>query len=192
MSAPHVRVDRDFVDTVVQHGIGTAVERESAPPAMLLEMAEFLGSTGWKDRPLDVAAEAKRLFNALDPADRTPEGVEAGLAHGMDWIAEDDVFSSWFEDGPQVKQVLAQVPRTDQIAMIALVMNEILPDRRADWAERFLMMALWSAARGDAGVKTRDLVLVAHGLVGDGPIGAIPAMAIIALQTVRATLLGAW
>jgi hypothetical protein len=192
MSTPHVRVDRDFVDTVIQHGIGTAVERESAPPAMLLEMAEFLGSTGWKDRPLDVAAEATRLFDALDPEDRTPEGVEAGLAHGMDWIAEDDVFSSWFEDGPQVKQVLAQVPRTDQIAMLALVMNEILPDKRADWAERFLMMALWSAARGDAGVKTRDLVLVAHGLVGDGPIGAIPAMAIIALQTVRATLLGAW
>ena len=30
------------------------------------------------------------------------------------------------------------------------------------------------------------------GLAGDGPIGAIPVMAVIAMQTVRATLLGGW
>jgi hypothetical protein len=75
-----------------------------------------------------------------------------------------------------------------------LVMNDILPDKRAVWAERFLMMALWSLASGDGKqrARARDLVLVAHALVGDGPIGAVPVMAIIALQTVRATLLGAW
>jgi hypothetical protein len=194
MSALHVRVGKTFVDTMVQHAIGTAVEQEGVPPALLLEMAEFLGGTDWKDRRLDIKAEAERLFDALDPADRTPEGIEAGLVRGMTWMSKDDVFSSWFEDGPQVQQALAKVPRTDQIAMIGLVMNDILPDKRLAWSERFLMMALWSGAAEDAKqqVKARDLVLVAHALVGDGPIGAIPVMAIIALQTVRATLLGGW
>jgi hypothetical protein len=55
-------------------------------------------------------------------------------------------------------------------------------------------MALWSqvAAEAKHRAKARDLVLIAHALVGDGPIGAIPAMSIIALNTVRAMLLGGW
>jgi hypothetical protein len=73
-------------------------------------------------------------------------------------------------------------------------MTDILPDKRADWAERFLMMALWSQAAGEAKqrAKAPDLVLVAHALAGDGPLSAIPVMALIAMQTVRATLLGGW
>lgn len=78
--------------------------------------------------------------------------------------------------------------------MIAAVMNDILPNQRAVWAERFLVMALWSHASTDPKqrIRTRDLVLVAHALVGDGPLGAVPAMAVIARNTVRAMLLGAW
>jgi hypothetical protein len=194
MSAPHVQVDKTFVDTLVQHAIGTAVEQEDVPPAMLLEMAELLGGAEWKDRRLDVKAEADRLFDGLDPDDRTPEGIEAGFVRGLDWMAEDDVFGTWYEDGPQVQQALAKLPRTDQIGMTALVMTDILPKKRAVWAERFLMMALWSQAAGDARQrsKARDLVLIAHALVGEEPVGAIPIMAVIAVQTVRATLLGAW
>ena len=115
MAAPHVRVDKVFVDTMVQHAIGSAVEQNSVSPASLLEIAEVLGATEWKDRRLDVKAEAERLFEALDPADRKPERIEAGLAHGMEWMAEDDMFSSWFEDGPLVQQTLSGLPRTDRM-----------------------------------------------------------------------------
>ena len=78
--------------------------------------------------------------------------------------------------------------------MIGTVMTEILPEQRAEWAERFLVLALWSKASADAKqrIKARDLVLVAHALVGDGPLGAVPAMTVIARNTVRAMLLGAW
>ena len=194
MSAPHVQVDKTFVDTIVQHAIGTAVDRDAAQPPLLLETAEFLGGVEWKDRRLDIRAEADRLFGTLDPQDRTPDGIAAGMAHGMAWITKDDVFSSWFEDGPEVRQALAKVPRTDQAGMIAVVMDDILPNKRPVWAERFLMMALWSQAANDAiqRARARDLILVAHRLVGDEPLGAIPAMSVIAMQTVRSTLLGAW
>lgn len=194
MSAPHTRVDKAFVDTLVQHGIGTAVEQEKVPPAMLLEMAELLGGTEWKDRRLQVKTEAERLFDLLDPDDRSAEGIESGFARGLAWMAKDEVFSTWYEDGPQVQQALAKLPRTDQARMVAAVMSEILPDRRAEWAERFLMMALWSQAAGEARQrgKARDLVLVAHALAGDGPLDTVPIMGVIAAQTVRAMLLGAW
>ena len=194
MSAPHARVDRSFVDTLVQHGIGTAVAHQRVPPAMLLDIAELLGGAEWKDRRLDVAAEADRLFHLLDPADRSPNGIESGFARGLEWMAEDDVFSTWYEDGPRVQQALAKLPRTDQGRMTRVVMSEILPEKRAEWAERFLMMALWSQAAGEAKqrAKARDLVLVAHALAQDGPLDAVPIIAMIAAQTVRATLLGAW
>jgi hypothetical protein len=188
------RVDKPFVDTMVQHAIGTAVEQEAAPPALLLEMAELFGGTEWRDRRLDTKAEADRLFSLLAPADRTPEGIDAGFARGMDWMAKDEAFGSWFEDGPQVQKALAKLARTDQIGMTALVMTDILPNKRADWAERFLMMALWSQAAGEARqrARARDLVLVTHALTGDAPLGSIPLMSVIAMQTVRATLLGGW
>jgi hypothetical protein len=194
MSAPHVAVDRAFIDAMVQNGIGTAVEQGRVPPAPLLEMAEFLGAAEWRDRRLDVAAEAERLFESLDAADRTPGGIESGLARGMGWMEQDDAFSSWFEDGPKVQQALAKLPRTDQARMVAAVMRDVLADQRAVWAERFLMMALWSQASRDSKQRTRarDLILVAHALVGAGPLTAIPAMSVIALNTVRAMLLGAW
>jgi hypothetical protein len=194
MAAACFRVEKTFVDTMVQHAIGTAVENENVPPAFLLEMAELLSGSEWKDRRLDIGAEANRMFEALDAKDRSPDAIEAGLTLGMDWIARDPAFASWFEDGPDVHKALAKLPRTDQVRMIAVVMNDILPNKRADWAERFLLMALWSQAAPDAKqrAKARDLVLIARALVADGPIGAIPAMAVIALQTVRAALLGAW
>ena len=194
MAAPSARVEKTFVDVMVQHAIGTSVEHGAVPPAALLEMAEIVGGAEWKDRRLDIEAEANAMFEALDPADRTPQGIEAGFAHGLDWMSQDEVFGSWFEDGPNVHKALAKLPRTDQSGMAAVVMADILPQKRSEWAERFLVMAMWAQAAADAKyrAKARDLVLIAHALAGDSPLEAIPIMTVIAMQTVRATLLGGW
>jgi hypothetical protein len=188
------RVDKPFADTLVQHAIATAVRQDTAPPALLLEVAEWLGGAEWKDRSLDINAEADRLFSQLAPSDRTPEGIDAGFVRAMNWLTKEDVFGSWFEEGPHVQKALAKLPRTDRIGMTAVVMTDVLPARRAEWAERFLIMALWSQAAGDARqhAKARDLILIAHALAGDTPLGAIPVMGVIAVQTVQAMLLGAW
>jgi hypothetical protein len=194
MAAPCTRVDKTLVDLMVQHAIGTSVERDAVPPPALLEIAELIGSTEWKDRRLDIKVEADRLFDALDPKDRTPEGIEAGFARGVEWMSEDEVFATWFEDGPQVQKALAKLPRTNKIEMVAVVMTEILPAKRGEWAERFLMLAKWCQAAAEAKqrARARDLILVAHALTGEEPVGAIPIMSVIAMQTVRATLLGGW
>ena len=194
MAAPTVRVDKGFLDTMVQHAIGWSVEQGGVPPSSLLEIAEALGGAEWKDRRIDVKAEADRLFEGLDGADRTLGGIEAGFARGLEWMGTDDVFSSWFEDGPLVQKTLAKVPRTDRMGMIRLVMTEILPAKRAEWAERFLVLALWCQAAAEAKqrARARDLVLVAHALAGDAPVGEIPMMGVIAANTVRAMLLGGW
>jgi hypothetical protein len=104
MSAACTRVDKAFVDMLIQHAIGTSVAQDGAPPAPLLQLAEILGGGEWKDRRVDVAAEAAELFAALDPADRTPAAIDAGYARGLTWMSKDAVFSSFFEDGPEVQK----------------------------------------------------------------------------------------
>jgi hypothetical protein len=194
MAAPNVRVDMGFVDRVVQHAIGASVERNGVPPASLLEIAELLGGVEWKDRRIDIKAEADRLFEDLDPADRTPDGIVAGFVRTGEWMSKEDVFGSWFEDGPQVRRALARLPRNDKAGMMAVVMRDILPPQRAKWAEWFLILALWFKAAVDAKQRTRarDAIIVAHALTGDGPLDDIPVMGVIAAQTVRAMLLGGW
>jgi hypothetical protein len=194
MGAPTARVDKAFLDAIVQHAIGWSVEQGGVPPPALLEVAEILGGAEWKDRRIDVKAEADRLFEALDEPDRTVGGIEAGFARGIEWMGSDAIFSSWFEDGPLVQQTLAKLPRTDRGGMIGLVMSDILPAKRAAWAERFLVLALWcqAAAEPRQRARTRDLVLVAHALAGDDPLTGIPMMGVIAANTVRAMLLGGW
>ncbi len=194
MAAPSVRVDKAFVDMTVQHAVSTSVGQNGVPPTTLLEMAELFGGTEWRDRRLDAMAEADRMFVALEAANQTPEGVEAAYRRGIEWMAKDEVFGTWFEDGPQVHKALAPLPRTDQVGMTAVVMQEILPAKRAQWTERFLMLALWCEAATDTRLRHRvpDLVPVVHALAKQTPINAIPAMRMIAAQTVRAALLGGW
>jgi hypothetical protein len=188
------RVDKSYVDAIVQHAIATGVANNAVPPEPLLEVAEAAGGSEWKDRRLDLKAEADRLFEALEPADRTPPGIEALHAHGMEWMADDPIIGSWFEDGPEVSKMLSKLPRTDKAGMLGLVLGEILPPERPVWAERFLLMALWAQASMEAKYRSRarELVVAAHALLGDEPLGSVPVMGLIATQTVRAFLEGGW
>lgn len=194
MGAPSARVDMGFVDQVIQHAIGASVAQDGVPPSSLLELAELLGGAEWKDRRIDIAAEVSQLFEALEPADRTPAGLTAGALRAADWMGREEAFGSWFEDGPQVQKALAKLPRTDQGRMMSAVIRDILPPQRAKWTEWFLILAMWYQAAVDAKqrVRARDAVIVAHALSGDEPLESIPVMGVIALQTVRAMLLGGW
>ncbi len=192
MEAPIAAVEKSYADSMIQHALGTMVDQATVPPALLLELAELIGGEDWKDRRIDVAARAGALFAAQAPADRTAAAVQAGLVSAAEWMASDPAFGSWFEEGPDVQKALATFSRTDYAGMISAVINDVLPTKRAAWAERFLMLALWCAASPGTRSPSRGPMLIAHALTGDVPIGGIPAMTMIAAQSVRAKLLGGW
>ncbi len=194
MAAPISKVQAEFVNTVMQHAIGASVEQGGVPPAGLLEIAELVGGAEWKDRRIEVKAEAERLFETLEPEDRSPRGVAAALIRASEWMGKEDVFGSWFEDGPQVQKALAKLPRKDMPRMVKTVIDDILPAQREKWAETFLILALWCRASADTAQRkrTRDVAVVAHALASDQSIAEIPPMVVIATQTVRAMLMGGW
>jgi hypothetical protein len=189
-----VQVGKAYLDTMAQHAIGTAVQAGSAPPDGLLSFAELTGGADWKDRRLDIAAEAERMWQELAPEARTAEGVAAAFTRGLDWMEDDRIILSWFEDGPTVREALAGFARNDRAGMMDVVLNRILPATREQWAERFVLMAMWCEGAIDPQYRKRaaDLIPVARALTGDVPIPEIPIMTIIAKQTLMAAVSGAW
>jgi hypothetical protein len=188
------QVRKPYLDAMVQHAIGTAVEAGQAPSEGILTIAELIGGADWKDRRLDINEEAERLWNELPETEQSAAAVEAAFARGLTWMAKDQLIGSWFEDGPKVRDALASLPRSDMAGMVNVVMNDVLPPTRTRWTERFVLMAMWCQAAVDAKYRgrARDLIPVAHALAGETPLAAIPIMGVIAGQTVRAVLAGAW
>jgi hypothetical protein len=187
-------VERAYVDRMVQHAIGTGLEQGSVPPEGLLEIAELIGGTEWRDRRLDIKHEIDRMFADLSPAARTTAAVGAAMRDATGWMATDELISSWFEDGPQVQEALSPLPRTNRTGLMNVTLSQILPPTRERWTERFLLMALWCEAVGDVGQHSRaiDYLLVAQALTTDMSMADIPAMQIIATHTVNAALLAPW
>ncbi|OIQ63341.1 hypothetical protein GALL_551180 [mine drainage metagenome] len=194
LQSTFVQVGRSYLDLMAQHAIGTAVEAGTAPPDGLLSFAELAGGADWKDRRLDIAAEAERMWQDLAPEARSAEGVAAAFTRGLTWMEDDRIIQSWFEDGPAIRDALAGFARNDRAGMMGVVLNQILPAARAQWAERFVLMAMWCEGAIDPKYRKRaaDLIPVARALTGDVPIPEIPIMTVIANQTLMAVVSEAW
>jgi hypothetical protein len=192
-SAVFTRVERPYVDLLVQHAIAAGIASGTMPPEGLLMTAEHIGGAQWQDRGLDIEQEAERLFRALGARDRSAEGLVALHERGLAWMKNDPILSSWYEDGPEVRKALTE-PRRNRAAMLEVALEEVLPPHRADWAERFLLMALWSEASAEARYRARapELIATAYALTTDAPLETIPVMALIARQTVGEAIDGSW
>ena len=165
------------------------------PPAAFLRFAEVAGGAAWRDQRLDAAEEAARLFESLEPADRSPDAVTASLQRSGRWIADDMPFAeSWFEDSAAVRAAVGRAPRRDRMAAAAAVLQDVLPQQRPVWAERLLLMALWAQAATDRAhhARWRDFAILAHALSGDARLEDIPFMRAVAEKTVTVARMQRW
>lgn len=187
-------VERGYVDTVVQHAIRAGLEHGTVPGQKLLEIAECTVSPDWRDRSLDIAAEAESLFTTLGADDRTPGAREASFRRMLDWMTDQDVAHSWFEDHQDVHRLIATVPRTDNPGAVRLVLEQVLPANRLAWAERFLLVALWCQGASSPAHRgwARDFIVLAHAVAGSDPLDNIGPMRRIAEQTVLTARTAAW
>lgn len=193
-SATFSRADPAYIDGAVQHAIADSVRQGKPPPTGLLELAELAGGADWREQTLDVAAEAKRLFEALPAGDQTVEGVERGLGSTKDWMNSETLFESWFEDGPETRSIVKRQLRSKPADVSRTVLEEILPSHRTEWAERFLLIALWCLGSTESRYRSKaaGMVHTAYALTGDRPLSEIAAMHVIADTTAQAAMGTAW
>ena len=179
-------VDRTYLDDAIQNVIAAGAAHGRPPGHDLLQIAELAGGAAWQDRRLDIAAEAQRLFDALPAEQRSPAAIGASLARSGAWIHE-HFARSWFLDDADVRAIARSGSRRDMAGTVRRLLVEAMPKRRAEWAERFLLLALRARAAVDRANKayTNDFIVLAKSLSGDLDLAAIPLMNAIARHTIE-------
>jgi hypothetical protein len=186
-------VGRAYLDSAVQNAIAAGTRTSRPPGNALLQIAELVGGSDWRDRRLDITAEAKRLFDTL-PADyRSAAAIEASLKRSGEWTGE-DFAESWFIDDAEIRAIVKRAPRRDTIQTVRRLIEEAMPKRRAEWAERFLLLALRAGTATDRKQKehANDFVVLAHSLCGDRDLATIPLMVAIARHTIEVARIARW
>ena len=186
-------VDRAYLDAAVQHAIAAGTTFGQPPGSALLQIAELFGGANWRDRRLDVAAEAKRLFDALPAEQRSSTAIEASLKRSGEWMDE-DFAESWFLDDAETRAIVGRTRRRDTAQVVRRLIEEAMPKRRAEWAERFLLLALRARAATDRAHKgyANDFIILADTLCGGRDLDRVPLMVAVALHTVEVARIARW
>lgn len=187
-------VERSYIDIVIQHAIAVGLAAGNVPGPALLDIAESIGGVDWKDRQLDIAAEARWLLEALPAEERTDAAITRSLQRSGGWMERDKIAQSWFEDDAAVRELVARAPKGDKLAATELMLTEGLEQTREVWAERFLLLGLWARASKGRTQHARwgDFAVLAHELAGARPIAEIPIMVTIGERSAAVAQAGLW
>ncbi len=188
-----ISIGRDYLDLVVQHHIASGLAAGNLPLTAIVQIAEAIGATDWKDRGLNVAVETERLFAGLGIEANTKAAIDASLQRSSVLLVEDPIMQSWFEDDAAIRELVNGRPRLKHDVAVRRVLNEVLPARREIWAERLLFLALWMQAGTAAAAPVewaRDCVVLAHELLTTCPLAELPAMVTIAERSVFVARVG--
>jgi hypothetical protein len=182
-SVPWLQVDRDFLDLVVQHHIATGLAAGNLPQVVIVQIAEAVGGSDWKDRGFDLAAETQTLFSDIPEAERSNAGIVVSLQRSGAWLEDDPAMQSWFEDNAEIRHLVTQRPHPKPAELRRRMLEQVLPAHRQRWAEKSLLMALYWRAAGSGPAHTQrwqDFAVLAHELLSDRPLSELPPMVVIA------------
>ena len=188
-----IPIGRDYLDLVVQHHIASGLAAGNLPLTAMVQIAEAIGATDWKDRSLDVAVETERLFAGLGAEAKTKTAIDASVRRSNVLLAENPMMQSWFEDDAAIRELVSDRRRLKHDVAVRRVLDQVLTARRGVWAERLLFLALWLRAGTETAVPAewwRDCVVLAHELLTTRPLAELPAMVTIAERSVLVARVG--
>jgi hypothetical protein len=191
-SGPTSEVDRSWFDVAIQHAIAKGVSAGQPPDVSLLWIAEAAGGSDWRDRLLNVTDEAKSLFEALPAEQRSASAVQKSLGRSGAWHRE-NFAASWFLEGEEVRTAI-RAASGDRVAAERRLVEDVMPVRRAEWTERFLLLAMRARAAKVQGQRALadDFVILAHELSKGGPLASVPLMVEIARHTIDVSRMARW
>jgi hypothetical protein len=125
------------------------------------------------------------LIAEVPKAMREPAAL-ASMLRDRDELADLDVVAqSWFEDDPQVAQMVERAPGSNRTKLANYLLQSVIPRRRERWAEVVLRTALWMReAPPENDLRWRELALVAKAIADGRDMTEIGVMRGIGSRTI--------
>jgi hypothetical protein len=184
--APTLPVSRPYLDQVVAHNLALTTERGDVPPLGLLQVAESIGGADWQPARLDVGKALAGLIAEVPKAMREPAALASVLRDSGEPADVKEVALSWYEDDPEVAQAIKGA-HGRRARLASYLLQTVIGRRRDKWAETILHTALWMReAPAEAGLRWRELALVAKALSEGQDMNEIGLMRDVAMRTITA------
>jgi hypothetical protein len=178
-----IRVSRNYLDSVLAHNLALGVEKGEPPPVGLLGVAEAIGGADWQPTRINYSDVLAHLIGEL----RKRSDVEMALRAGDPLDDLGPITESWFEDDPEIEQVLALALGGRPLKVATYLLQSVIARRREKWADIFLGTALWMREAPNIFHSAwRDLAIAAKAVSDGRDLCEIGLMRDIAYRTIEA------
>jgi hypothetical protein len=151
------------------------------PPARLLQVAETIEASQWQPTSAGWQEMLRGLVAEMPQELLSPTSVRAILASSAQLAMQGGWADFWIEEDQEVRDLLDSVGGRPRRAVRDAVLTGIIEKRRAIWAERFVLTALWmKEAISAMHLPWERFAIVAQQLLEEVPLRKIPLMKEIA------------
>jgi hypothetical protein len=174
----------EIVRAIIAHRLADNLDRREPPPFGLVQFLEAVSPVQVRANRVTTETLIEQLLDGVPPERQSSKSIAAALSDSKLWPREYAFLQSWFEQSEAVSAVVQGAGSKKQRE--ESVLRDILPARRARWAE----LLAWTAKAAEDEVEGReciDFALVARELLSDRPLSEIPIASWIAKHTVAAS-----
>ena len=177
-------VTLDHVRAVTKHFLAVGAAAGVMPPFSLIDFAETVGMSDLNPANLQIEEALDASLAEAGLANRTSEATSRLIEDSARWPETHPFTETWFEHDGEVDALLGS-RRASRKRRTALVVGELLPQRRRKWAE----LIGWTAVTLKADKTSQGweaFAVVARELLADRSLTEFPIMRDIADRTVDA------
>ncbi len=181
---PLLEVSAAFLDRLIAHYLREGLARNLMAPVQLLKVAEILRAPQWQPAPTGWREMLDDLITQVPESMWAPASVSAIIESSAVWATGGHWAVCWLEDESSVAAIINCVGQRPLKALRAAILDHVTEKRRAVWAERFTLTALWmQQAEASARLPWRNLAIVARALLDGVPLREIALMRWIARES---------
>jgi hypothetical protein len=177
-------VTLDHLRAVTKHFLAIGTASGVMPPFGLVDVAETIGMSDLNPAEWPIEDVVDALYAEVGSANRPAETTGRTMEDSARWPEDCPFTQTWFEHDGEVDALLGS-KRSTRKQQAALVLDQLLSQRRRKWAELIGWTALTLSA-DEASQGWEAFAVVARDLLTDRPLADFPVMRDIAARTVAA------
>lgn len=183
------KVSKDYLDLLIADHIYQAQKIDTVPHLILLQIQELTGSQ-WQAQPINIESTIDHLLTACPEINK--EWHLQSLKRSGNWYKKYKFTEAWYDESPELDQLANQfcnfidgVKQCNISQALEPVLEHYFEERRGQWLEHFIWLALWSkpSARHNE-YLWKDALIVAYCLYNNMPMREIPIIRVIAEHSI--------